>query len=69
MPLLPYLLGATTILVSLVLSLALLFGAGALTARFTTRAWWVSGLRQLVLGSLAAAVTFGVGAIFHVSAG
>src|SRR6266508_2271769 len=37
------------------------FSAGALVAWFTNRNWWSSGLRQLVLGCLAAAATYGVG--------
>jgi vacuolar iron transporter family protein len=40
-----------------------LFAAGALVARFTGRAWWTSGLRQLILGGLAAAVTYGIGSL------
>jgi vacuolar iron transporter family protein len=63
-PLLPYLFGATAIVVSAILALLALFGAGALTSRFTERGWLWSGLRQLVLGALAAAVTFGVGSLF-----
>ncbi len=60
-PLLPYLLGTTSLLISLVLSVLGLFGVGAVTARFTNRGWLYSGLRQLVLGGLAAAVTYAVG--------
>jgi vacuolar iron transporter family protein len=65
-PLLPYLVGATSLLISAVLSLAALFGAGALTAQFTSRSWIFSGTRQVLLGTLAAAVTFGVGSLFDV---
>ena len=68
-PLLPYLLGATTVLISLVLSVLMLFVAGVLTARFTSRGWLYSGARQLLLGGAAAAVTYGVGVIFHISGG
>ena len=63
-PLLPYLVGSTSLVISAVLSLAALFGAGALTAQFTSRSWIFSGTRQLLLGTLAAAVTFGVGNLF-----
>jgi VIT1/CCC1 family predicted Fe2+/Mn2+ transporter len=66
-PLLPYLLGATTVLISALLALVALFAAGAVTARFTARSWLYSGMRQLLLGGLAAAVTYGVGTLFHVS--
>jgi VIT1/CCC1 family predicted Fe2+/Mn2+ transporter len=62
LPLLPYVLGATSILAASVLAAAGLFTAGAVTARFTARNWLFSGSRQLVLGAFAAAVTFGIGA-------
>jgi VIT1/CCC1 family predicted Fe2+/Mn2+ transporter len=64
-PLLPYLFGATALEVSIVLSVAALFGAGAATSRFTARGWLLSGSRQLVLGSVAALVTYGVGQLFN----
>ncbi len=60
-PLLPYQHGATSLLTSLILAVIGLFGVGAITSRFTNRGWFYSGTRQLVLGMLAAAVTFGVG--------
>ncbi len=63
-PLLPYLFGANVLAVSAVLALLALFGAGALTSRFTQRGWLYAGSRQLLLGALAAAVTFGAGGIF-----
>jgi VIT1/CCC1 family predicted Fe2+/Mn2+ transporter len=66
-PLLPYLAGATTVLISAVLACVALFSAGAITSRFTARTWLYSGVRQLLLGGLAAAVTYGVGTLFHVS--
>ena len=66
-PLLPYLLGATSLAVSTVLAVFALFIAGVLASRFTVRGWLYSGTRQLVLGIAAAAVTFGVGHLFHVS--
>jgi VIT1/CCC1 family predicted Fe2+/Mn2+ transporter len=62
-PVLPYLVGATTLVWSVVLSVLGLFGAGALVSRVTARSWWFSGLRQLLVGVLAAAVTFGVGSL------
>jgi VIT1/CCC1 family predicted Fe2+/Mn2+ transporter len=61
LPLLPYLLGATSLLVSGILAAVGLFAAGAYTTRFTTRSWLYSGTRQLVLGVAAAVVTFGIG--------
>jgi VIT1/CCC1 family predicted Fe2+/Mn2+ transporter len=68
-PLLPYLLGAHSIVISAVLALIALFGAGVVTSRFTSRSWLFAGGRQLALGVFAAAITFGVGALFHASAG
>jgi VIT1/CCC1 family predicted Fe2+/Mn2+ transporter len=62
LPLLPYLLGASSLLATAILAGVGLFGFGALTARFTERGWLYSGLRQLLLGGAAAAVTFGLGA-------
>lgn len=61
LPVLPFLLGATSVLPALALSGAALFLTGALVARLTGRPLWVGGGRQLGLGALAAAVTFGVG--------
>lgn len=68
-PLVPYLVGATSLAVSAVLSIVALFAAGAVTSRFTSRTWAFSGLRQLLLGVFAAAVTFGVGSLFGVATG
>ncbi|GAA2847210.1 VIT1/CCC1 transporter family protein [Streptosporangium fragile] len=61
LPLLPYLLGVTSLVVSAVLSCLALFGAGALVSRVTARSWWYSGLRQLFVGALAAGLTFALG--------
>jgi VIT1/CCC1 family predicted Fe2+/Mn2+ transporter len=60
-PLLPFLLGTTTLLATVVLTIGGLFAAGAAVSRFTSRTWWYSGARQLTLGGLAAAVTYGIG--------
>jgi VIT1/CCC1 family predicted Fe2+/Mn2+ transporter len=61
LPVLPYLLGARTILPALVISLLALFGCGALVSRVTTRSWWYGGMRQLLLGGAAAALTYLIG--------
>jgi VIT1/CCC1 family predicted Fe2+/Mn2+ transporter len=60
-PLLPYLLGTSTLLWSVLLALLALFGAGALVSRFTSRGALYSGSRQLLLGGVAAALTYAVG--------
>jgi VIT1/CCC1 family predicted Fe2+/Mn2+ transporter len=39
------------------------FGIGALKGRFVERSWWRSGMETLLVGGLAAAVAYGVGAI------
>lgn len=69
LPLLPYLLGASTLLVSLVIAIVALFGAGAATSRFTSRGWLFGGARQLLFGLVAAAVTYGVGSLFGATVG
>jgi VIT1/CCC1 family predicted Fe2+/Mn2+ transporter len=60
-PLLPYLLGFVELWVALAAGGVGLFVAGALTARFTNRRWWRSGLRQLLLGGAAAGITYLIG--------
>jgi VIT1/CCC1 family predicted Fe2+/Mn2+ transporter len=69
LPLLPYSLGAETLWISAVLAVVALFGAGVAASRFTSRTWLYSGLRQLAFGVLAAAVTYGVGSLFHATTG
>lgn len=64
LPVLPYLLGATTLWPALALALVGLFGCGAAVSKVTARGWWFSGLRQLLLGGAAAGVTFVLGALF-----
>ena len=62
-PLLPYVFGAQTLVPAAVLAVVGLFGVGALASRVTNRTWWFSGTRQLLIGSAAAAVTYGVGTL------
>lgn len=61
LPLVSYLFGVTELWVSAVVSCVALFGAGALVSTVTARTWWYSGLRQLLVGALAAALTFALG--------
>jgi len=65
-PLLTYLFGIENLWIALAVGGVGLFAAGAVVARFTGRSWWASGLRQLLLGALAAAVTYGIGAAIGV---
>jgi VIT1/CCC1 family predicted Fe2+/Mn2+ transporter len=60
-PLIPYMFGFTDILYSMVISLIGLFGAGVVVSFVTTRTWWYSGTRQLLIGSGAAALTWFLG--------
>jgi VIT1/CCC1 family predicted Fe2+/Mn2+ transporter len=60
-PVLPYLLGATSLALAMAMALVALFVTGALVSRFTTRGWLYSGTRQLLLGAVAAAATYGIG--------
>jgi VIT1/CCC1 family predicted Fe2+/Mn2+ transporter len=62
-PLVPYLLGMSVLWVPAVASMVALFGAGALVSRVTARSWWFSGLRQLLVGGLAASLTWGLGTL------
>jgi vacuolar iron transporter family protein len=69
LPVLPFVLGAATLVPSLTVSLVALFGCGAVVSRVTTRSWWFGGLRQLILGGLAAALTFAIGDLVGTSVG
>lgn len=60
-PILPYLLGFSQLWLALAVGGIGLFAAGAILARFTRRRWWANGLRQLLLGALAAGATYLVG--------
>lgn len=66
LPLLPYLLGAEGLWPALVLTLTGLFLCGALVTRLTPRPWWYGGARQVLIGAVAAAVTYGVGSLVNV---
>ncbi|MER7332441.1 MULTISPECIES: VIT1/CCC1 transporter family protein [unclassified Micromonospora] len=65
-PLLTYLFGSTSLWLALAVGGLGLFAAGAVVARFTARAWWSGGLRQLLLGAAAAGATYLVGALIGV---
>lgn len=67
-PLLPYLLSAATLWPALAAGGVGLFVAGAAVARFTGREWWLSGLRQFVLGGLAAGATYLIGVLIGAAA-
>jgi len=68
-PVLPYLLGASSVWPSLALSMAGLFLCGAVVSRVTARSWWYSGLRQFVLGAAAAGITYVFGSLVDAGLG
>ena len=70
-PLVPYLLlvGQAAFVASLVTSLVALAGLGIGIARLTRRPAWYGATRQVLLGGVAAAVTYAVGGVVGVAAG
>jgi VIT1/CCC1 family predicted Fe2+/Mn2+ transporter len=60
-PVLPYLLGVESPWPAVIMSLVGLFVCGAVVTRITARSWWFGGVRQLLLGGVAAGLTFLVG--------
>jgi VIT1/CCC1 family predicted Fe2+/Mn2+ transporter len=69
-PLVPYLVtsGGAAFFGSLGLSFVALFAVGGGVSLLTGRSLWRSGLRQMLIGALAAAITFAVGTVIGVSA-
>lgn len=63
LPVLPYLLGATSALPAVIVSMVGLFACGAIVTALTDRPWWYGGLRQFVLGGAAALLTFWIGTL------
>jgi VIT1/CCC1 family predicted Fe2+/Mn2+ transporter len=71
-PLLPYLFGLPSELrgaMSVVLTLAALFGVGATRTLVTADRWWKAGLETLGLGVLVAAAAYGAGFVAAASIG
>jgi VIT1/CCC1 family predicted Fe2+/Mn2+ transporter len=62
-PVLPYLLGAGSLLPGLLVTLVALFLCGAMVTQVTSRSWWYGGLRQTVLGAAAAGLTYLFGSL------
>jgi VIT1/CCC1 family predicted Fe2+/Mn2+ transporter len=60
-PLLPYLLGFSSLGAALILAAVAAFVGGGLVARITARPFWRGALRQLTLAAVAAALTYGIG--------
>jgi VIT1/CCC1 family predicted Fe2+/Mn2+ transporter/rubrerythrin len=59
--------GNLSILLSALFSAIGLFGIGAAITLFTGKSVWFSGMRQVVFGLIAAAITFGIGRLIGVS--
>jgi vacuolar iron transporter family protein len=70
-PLLPFAFNAGTSALAIAAGLTALalFGVGATLSLFTGRQAFASGMRMMLLGGLAAAVTYGVGRAFGVAVG
>lgn len=64
-----FLEGMAAVLVSIALSTVALFVLGAVITLFTGKPVWFSGLRMVIFGLLAAAVTFAIGRLIGVSIG
>jgi len=60
-PLLPYLLGFSSLAAALILAAVAALVGGGVVARITARPFWRGALRQLALAALAAGVTYAVG--------
>ena len=60
-PLLPYALGADSLWLALALAAIAAIAGGGMVARLTGRPFWRGALRQLVLGALAAGITYLIG--------
>jgi VIT1/CCC1 family predicted Fe2+/Mn2+ transporter len=68
-PVIPFtfMAGAAAVVTSLLASVLALFGIGAGITLLTGRSVWSSGLRQVLIGMGAAAITFGVGRLIGVA--
>jgi vacuolar iron transporter family protein len=68
-PLLPFLLGYSSLAATVILAAIAAFIGGGIVARVTARPFLRGALRQLVLAGVAAAVTYGIGTLLggHIS--
>jgi len=71
LPLVPFMLapGPNALFFAIGVTAVALFAVGALLSLFTGRSAWRSGLRMLVLGGLAGAITYGIGRIAGIAIG
>jgi VIT1/CCC1 family predicted Fe2+/Mn2+ transporter len=68
LPLLPYLLGHASLVAAMIITALALVGGGMAVGRLTGRPLAFSGLRQLALGAVAVAVTYGIGRLVGATA-
>lgn len=66
-PLIPYMMGFTSLWLGLASGGIGLLLAGALASQFTRKPWWLGSLRQFGLGGLAVAATYFIGTLFGVA--
>lgn len=66
-PLVPFVFSGGAMLWAVALSMLALAGLGAWMTRFTGQRLWFGALRQLVIGALAAAVTYSIGRLVGVA--
>jgi vacuolar iron transporter family protein len=62
-PLLPFLLGFSSLPAALILTGIFAFAGGGLVSRVTNRPFWLGALRQLVLAGAAAGLTYAIGTL------
>ncbi len=70
-PILPHLFltDDAAVIASVALTLAVLFGIGAVKSRWTHRSWWTSGLEILVIGAVAGVAGYFFGSVLPVLLG
>jgi len=62
-PLLPYVLGFSSLAAAVILAAIAAFIGGGLVARITSRPFWRGALRQLLLAATAAGLTYLIGSL------
>jgi len=60
-PLAPYLLGSTSLVPAVLVTLLALFVCGAVVSQVTVRPWWYGGTRQALMGAVSAGLTYAFG--------
>jgi len=68
-PILPFALAVsslTALIVSIIATVAALFGVGAMKTIFSRKNWVRSGLEMMIIGALAAAITYLIGTLFSI---